>query len=86
MVLALCSSLILYSKHEMSSPPKGGLKAIEQKLPRLPSDYEEPPSVPDKNKVDPIYEDVEATAQQSKDVATGDVKIEDNPSYDTSVL
>ena len=52
---------------------------------RLPLDYEEPPSVPDKDKVDPIYENVEATAQQSKDVATGDVKM-DNPSYDTSVL
>ena len=73
----------IYSKHEISSSPKGGLKSTEQKLPRLPSDYEEPPSIPDKDKVDPIYEDVE---QQSKDVATSDVKMEDNPSYDTSVL
>ena len=55
--------LVMYSKHEISSSPKGGLKATEQKLPRLPLNYEEPPSVPDKDKVDLIYEDVEATAQ-----------------------
>ena len=78
--------MIYYSKYEISSSPKGGLKATEQKLPRLPSDYEEPPSSSDKDKVDPIYEDVEVSAQQSKDVSTSDVKIEDNPAYDTSVL
>ena len=75
-----------YSKYEKPSPLQGGLKATEQKLPKLPSDYEEPPSSSDGNKVDPIYEDVEVSAQQSKDVATSDVKIEDNPAYDTSVL
>ena len=75
-----------YSKHEISSSPQGGLKATEQKLPRLLSDYEEPPSSTDKDKVDPIYEDVEASAQQAKDVAASDVKMEDNPAYDTSVL
>ena len=78
--------MVYYSKYEISSSPKGGLKATEQKLPRLPSDYEEPPSSSNKDKVDPIYEDVEVSAQQSKDVSTSDVKIEDNPAYDTSVL
>ena len=78
--------MVYYSKYEISSSPKGGLKATEQKLPRLPSDYEEPPSSANKDKVDPIYEDVEVSAQQSKDVSTSDVKIEDNPAYDTSVL
>ena len=78
--------MFCYSKYEIPSSPQGGLKATEQKLPRLPSDYEEPPSIPNKDKVDPIYEDVEVSAQQSKDVVTSDVKLEDNPSYDTSVL
>ena len=78
--------MVYYSKYEISSSPKGGLKATEQKLPRLSSDYEEPPSSYDKDKVDPIYEDVEVSAQQSKDVATSNVKIEDNPAYDTSML
>ena len=59
---------------------------MEQKLPRITSDYEEPPSSTDKDKVYPIYEDVEASAQQSKNVAASDVKMEDNPAYDTSVL
>ena len=74
------------SKYEISSTPQGGIKATEQKLPTLPSDYAEPVSSPDSDKVDPIYEDVEATAQQSEDVTTTDVKMEDNPAYDTSVL
>ena len=74
------------SKYEISSTPQGGIKATEQKLPTLPSDYAEPVSSPDTDKVDAIYEDVEATAQQSEDVTTTDVKMEDNPAYDTSVL
>ena len=74
------------SKYEVSSTPQGGIKATEQKLPKLPSDYAEPVSSPDTDKVDPIYEDVEVTAQQSEDVTTTDVKMEDNPAYDTSVL
>ena len=44
------------------------------------------PFSPDSDKVDPIYEDVEATAQQSEDVTATDIKMEDNPAYDTSVL
>ena len=74
------------SKHEISNSPQGGLKVTEQKLPRLLSDYEEPPSSTDKDKVDPIYEEVEASAQQSKDVAASGVKMKDNPAYNTSVL
>ena len=80
--------MLLYSKYEVSSTPEGDIKATEQKLPRLPSDYAEPHPVtsPDTDKVDPIYEDVEVTAQQSEDVTATDVKMEDNPAYDTSVL
>ena len=77
------------SKYEISSTLQGGIKAIEQKLPKLPSDYAEPASSPDTDKVDPIYEDVEVTAQQSSGdaaIAASDVKMEDNPAYDTSVL
>ena len=77
---------MLCSKYEIPSTPQGGIKATEQKLPRLPSDYAEPVSCPDTDKVDPIYEDVEVTAQQSKDATATDVKMEDNPAYDTSVL
>ena len=44
-----------------------------------------PVSSPDKDKVDPIYEDVEVTAQQSEDFTATDVKMEDNPAYDTIV-
>ena len=69
-----------------SSTPQGGIKATEQKLPKLPSDYAEPASSPDTDKVDPIYEDVEVTAQQSKDTTASAIKMEDNPAYDTSVL
>ena len=65
----------MHSKYEISSTPQGDVKATEQKLPRLPSDYAEP-----------VYEDVEVTAQQSEDVTATDVKTEDNPAYDTSVL
>ena len=71
------------SKHEISSTPQGGIKATEQKLPRLPSDYAEPASSPDSDKVDPIYEDVDVTAQRSGNAAASNVKIEDNPAYDT---
>ena len=77
---------MLCSKYEISSTPQGGIKAKEQKLPKLPLGYAEPVSSPDTNKVDPIYEDVEVTAQQSKDATATDVKMEDNPAYDTSVL
>ena len=77
---------MLCSKYEISSTPQGGIKATEQKLPKLPSDYAEPVSSPDTDKVDPIYEDVGASAQQSEDVTATDVKMEDNPAYDTSVL
>ena len=73
-------------KYEISSIPQGSIKATEQKLPRLPSDYAEPVSSPDTDKVDPIYEDVEVTGQQSEDVTATDVKMEDNPAYGTSVL
>ena len=95
------------SKYEISSTPKGGLTATKQKLPSLPSDYAELTiSSPDKDIVDPIYEDVDSSVQQpkdanssvqqpkdvdssvqqSKDVADTDVKIEDNPAYETSML
>ena len=74
------------SKYEIPSTPQSGTKATEQKLPRLPSDYAEPVTSPDTDKVDPIYEDVEVTVQQSKDATATDVKMEDNPAYDTSVL
>ena len=33
-----------------------------------------------------IQYNVEVTAQQSEDVTASDVKMEDNPAYDTSVL
>ena len=72
----------MYSKYEISSTPQGDVKAIEQKLPTLSSEYAEPVSSP---KVDSIYEDVGASAQQS-DVTASDVKMEDNPAYNTSVL
>ena len=75
---------MLCSKHEISSTPQGGVKATEQKLPTLPSDYAEPVSSPDTDKVDPIYEDVGVSAQQSEDVTASDVKMEDNPAYNTS--
>ena len=71
----------IYSKYEISSSPQGGLKGTEQKLTKLSSDYEEPPSGPIKAKIDPIYEDLE-----SKDPVASDVKMEDNPAYGTSVL
>ena len=74
------------SKYEVSGTPQGDIKATEQKLPTVHSDYAEPVSSPDTDKVDPIYEDIEVTAQQSEDVTTTDVKMEDNPAYDTSVL
>ena len=73
----------MYSKHEISSTPQDDIKATEQKLLKLPSDYTEPVSSP---KVDPIYEDVGSSAQQSEDVTATDVKMEDNPAYGTSVL
>ena len=78
--------LLLCSKYEISSIPQGDIKATEQKLPRLPSHYAEPISSPDTDKVDPIYEHVEVTVQQSEDVTASDVKMENNPAYDTSVL
>ena len=78
--------IVLCSKYEISSTHQGGIKATEQKLPKLPSDYAEPVTSPDTDKVDPIYEDVEVTVQQSKDATATDVKMEDNPAYDTSVL
>ena len=67
------------SKYKIPSSPQDGLKATEQKLSR-PSDYEEPSSIPDKDKVEPIYEDLESSAQQPRDVA---VKME---AYNTSAL
>jgi len=78
--------ILSYSKHEISNLPQGGLKTTEQKLARLLSDYEEPPCSTDKDKVDPIYEEVEASAQHSKDPAVSNVKMKDYPAYDTSVL
>jgi len=64
------------SKYEISSTPKGGLTATKQKLPSLPSDYAESTiSSPDKDIVEPIYEDVDSSVQQPKDVADTDVKI-----------
>ena len=74
------------SKHEISNTPQGDIKATEQKLPTSHSDYAEPVSSPDTDKVDPIYKDVEASAQKSEDATVSDVKMEDNPAYDTSVL
>ena len=77
----------MYSKYEVSSTPQGGVKATEQKLPTVPSVYAEPTiSSCDKDKVDPIYEDVEASVQQSKVITASEVKMEDNPAYDTSVF
>ena len=61
----------MYRKYEISSTPQGDVKAIEQKLPTLSSEYAEPVSSP---KVDSIYEDVRASAQQS-DVTASDVKM-----------
>ena len=78
--------MLLCNKYEISSTPQGDIKAIEQKLPRLLSDYAEPVSSCDTDEVDPIYEDFEVTAQQSEDVTAIDVKMEDNPAYGTSVL
>ena len=86
MHLYIKANVVMYSKYEVSSTPQDNIKATEQKLPRLPSDYAEPVSSPDTDKVDPIYEDVEVTAQQSEDATATDVKMEDNPAYDTSVL
>ena len=63
----------MYSKYEVSStPPRSS-----------PSDYVEPISHP---KVDPLYEVVVVSAQQSKYAAASDVKMEDNPAYNTSVF
>ena len=77
----------MHSKYEVSNTPQGGVKATEQKLPKTPLDYAEPAtSSSDKHKVDPIYEDVEASVQQSKDVTASEVKMEDNPAYDTSMF
>jgi len=79
--------MFLFSKYEISSTPKGDLTATKQKLPKLPSDYAEPTiSNPNKDIVDPIYEDVDSSVQKPKDVAGTDVKMEDNPAYETSVL
>ena len=87
-MLDMHCDIFLYSKYEVSSTPKeGGIKATEQKLPKVPSDYAEPAvSSSDKDKVDPIYEDVEPSVQQSKFVTASKVKMEDNPAYDTSVF
>lgn len=78
------------SRYRIPREPEGGHKATKQNLPSIPSDYvEEPSSRPDN--VDPVYEDldnpnynVQLPTQQSKDVATTDVKM-DNPAYDTIV-
>ena len=66
--MLLCVANMKYQVHLM----QGDVKATEQKLPRLPSDYAEPVSNPDTDKVDPIYEDVEVTGQQSEDVTATD--------------
>ena len=82
-LIFLCSD----SKYEITSVPQSGVKATEQKLPRLSSDYAEPPvSSSDADDGGPIYEDVDASAQQSKDVPARVVKMIDNPAYNTSVL
>ena len=63
------------------------LKLQSKKLPKIPLDYAEPAdSSSDKDKVDRIYEDVEPSVQQSKDATASEVKMEDNPAYDTSIL
>ena len=49
-------------------------------------DLTKPVSSPDKDKGDMIYEDLESSVQESKDITATDVKMEDNPAYDTSVL
>ena len=66
------------NNYEISSTPQGDIKATEQMLPRLPSDYAEPVSSPE---VDPLYEDNEVTGQKSENVTATDVKMEDNPAY-----
>ena len=58
------------------------MKATEQKLIRSSLDYEKPVFSPDADKNNPIYEDVEASAQQ---LEGGDVTIE-NPDYVTNVF
>ena len=73
---------MLCSKNELSSTPQGGMKATEQKLIRSSLDYKEPVSSHDTDKNNPIYEDVEASAQQ---LEGGDVTIE-NPDYVTNVF
>ena len=78
--------MFLCSKYEVSSTPRSGIKATEQKLSALPSNYAEPFSSPDTDKVDPIYEVIGASTQQSEDVTASHVKMGDNPAYDTSVL
>ena len=80
--------MFLYSKYEITSAPQGGVKATEQKLPRLSSDYAEPPvSSSDADDGGPKYEEGDASAQQSKDVPASVVnKMIDNPAYNTSVL
>ena len=75
--------LLLCSKYEKLSIPKDGSKATKQMSARLPL---EPVSIPVANKVDPTCENVGAFAQQSEDVTATDVKMGDNPAYDTSVL
>ena len=63
--------------------PKGGNKATKQISANVPL---EPFFSPVANKVDPTCENVGASAQQSEDVTATDVKMEDNPVYNTSVL
>ena len=76
--------MLFYSKCDVLRAPHVG---TEQKLSRIQSDYSEPAtSIPNKEKADPIYEDPESSAQQSKDVTASEVKMEDNPAYDTSMF
>ena len=76
--------MLFYSSYDVSRVPHVG---NEQKLSRIQSDYLEPATyIPDKEKADPIYENPESSAQQSKDVTASVVKMEDNPAYDTSMF
>ena len=76
-----CMLNVLRSKYDVPSVPEGGVTATRQKLPRVPQhDYSEPDYGPDR--VDPIYEDLEASVQDLEDVVITEV---DNPTYNISV-
>lgn len=76
------ATLNFCSKYESPSVPQGDLKATEQKLSSISSHYVEVVSRSEKDKVDPVYQEVSTL----KDVDVSHVTMEDNPAYGTSVL